>query len=123
MSTDLSATPLSIPVLRRSKSSLLVGRNAVIRELKNDFVQTTREGFRVAHDVSVYSLIALTRGNVAAAVEKIGKAIALNPGEGVYYFNLGLALKQRGAQFLFKLQDLPIHRGRCDMQAFRGATN
>ena len=30
-------------------------------ELKNDFVQTTREGFRVAHDVSVYSLIALTR--------------------------------------------------------------
>ena len=31
-------------------------------ELKNDFVQTTREGFRIAHDVSVYSLIALTRG-------------------------------------------------------------
>lgn len=31
-------------------------------ELKNDFVQTTREGFRIAHDVSVYSLIALARG-------------------------------------------------------------
>src|SRR5204863_7917942 len=30
-------------------------------ELKNDFVQTTREGFRIAHDVSVYSLIAVTR--------------------------------------------------------------
>ncbi len=30
-------------------------------ELKNDFVQTTREGFRVAHDVSVYSLIAVSR--------------------------------------------------------------
>jgi enoyl-[acyl-carrier protein] reductase I len=30
-------------------------------ELKNDFVQTTREGFRIAHDVSVYSLIALAR--------------------------------------------------------------
>src|SRR5580692_185087 len=30
-------------------------------ELENDFVQTTREGFRVAHDVSVYSLIALSR--------------------------------------------------------------
>jgi enoyl-[acyl-carrier protein] reductase I len=30
-------------------------------ELKNDFLQTTREGFRVAHDVSVYSLIALSR--------------------------------------------------------------
>lgn len=30
-------------------------------ELKNDFVYTTREGFRIAHDVSVYSLIALAR--------------------------------------------------------------
>ncbi|HEV2463301.1 MAG TPA: enoyl-ACP reductase [Acidobacteriaceae bacterium] len=30
-------------------------------ELKNDFVQTSREGFRVAHDVSVYSLIAVSR--------------------------------------------------------------
>ena len=31
-------------------------------ELKNDFVYTTREGFRIAHDVSVYSLSALARG-------------------------------------------------------------
>ena len=31
-------------------------------ELKNDFIRTSREGFRVAHDVSVYSLIALARG-------------------------------------------------------------
>ncbi len=30
-------------------------------ELKNDFIQTTREGFRIAHDVSVYSLIAVSR--------------------------------------------------------------
>jgi enoyl-[acyl-carrier protein] reductase I len=30
-------------------------------ELKNDFLLTSREGFRVAHDVSVYSLIALSR--------------------------------------------------------------
>src|SRR5205814_5816168 len=30
-------------------------------ELKNDFLNTTREGFRVAHDVSVYSLIAVSR--------------------------------------------------------------
>ena len=34
---------------------------APAEELKNDFVNTTREGFRVAHDVSVYSLIALAR--------------------------------------------------------------
>ncbi len=31
-------------------------------EMKNDFVLTSREGFRIAHDVSVYSLIALSRG-------------------------------------------------------------
>lgn len=31
-------------------------------ELKGDFVATSREGFRIAHDVSVYSLIALARG-------------------------------------------------------------
>jgi enoyl-[acyl-carrier protein] reductase I len=30
-------------------------------ELKNSFVHTSREGFRIAHDVSVYSLIALSR--------------------------------------------------------------
>lgn len=31
-------------------------------ELKRPFVETSREGFRIAHDVSVYSLIALARG-------------------------------------------------------------
>jgi enoyl-[acyl-carrier protein] reductase I len=30
--------------------------------IKNDFLFTTREDFRIAHDVSVYSLIALARG-------------------------------------------------------------
>jgi enoyl-[acyl-carrier protein] reductase I len=30
-------------------------------ELRGDFINTTREGFRVAHDVSVYSLIAVSR--------------------------------------------------------------
>ena len=30
-------------------------------EIHNDFLETSREGFRIAHDVSVYSLIALSR--------------------------------------------------------------
>ena len=30
-------------------------------ELKGEFINTTREGFRMAHDVSVYSLIAVSR--------------------------------------------------------------
>ncbi len=34
---------------------------APTEELKGDFVNTSREGFRIAHDVSVYSLIAVAR--------------------------------------------------------------
>ena len=37
---------------------------APAEELKADFVNTTREGFRIAHDVSVYSLIAVSRAAV-----------------------------------------------------------
>jgi enoyl-[acyl-carrier protein] reductase I len=40
-------------------------------ELDNPFVQTTREGFRIALDVSAYSLIALTRA-VAPLMERRG---------------------------------------------------
>ena len=31
-------------------------------DLKGDFINTTREGFRIANDISVYSLIAVSRG-------------------------------------------------------------
>src|ERR1700730_1097001 len=31
-------------------------------DLKGEFVNTTREGFRIANDISVYSLIAVARG-------------------------------------------------------------
>lgn len=34
---------------------------APAEDLKGDFLNTSREGFRVAHDVSVYTLIAVTR--------------------------------------------------------------
>jgi enoyl-[acyl-carrier protein] reductase I len=34
-------------------------------DLKGDFVNTTREGFRIAQDISVYSLIAVSRGALA----------------------------------------------------------
>ena len=45
-------------------------------ELKNDFVNTTREGFRVAHDVSVYSLIAVARAT-APLMEDGGSIITM----------------------------------------------
>jgi enoyl-[acyl-carrier protein] reductase I len=37
---------------------------APAEELKGEFVNTTREGFRIAHDVSVYSLVAVSRAAV-----------------------------------------------------------
>jgi enoyl-[acyl-carrier protein] reductase I len=41
-------------------------------DLKGDFVNTSREGFRVAHDVSAYSLVALARA-AAPLLEKSGQ--------------------------------------------------
>jgi enoyl-[acyl-carrier protein] reductase I len=45
-------------------------------ELKGEFVATTREGFRVAHDVSVYSLVALARA-AAPLMEDGGSIITM----------------------------------------------
>ena len=42
-------------------------------ELSGQFLNTTREGFRIAHDVSVYSLIAVARG--AAPLMTLGGGI------------------------------------------------
>jgi enoyl-[acyl-carrier protein] reductase I len=49
---------------------------APAEELKGDFVNTTREGFRIAHDVSVYSLIAVCRG-AAPLMEEGGSVITM----------------------------------------------
>jgi enoyl-[acyl-carrier protein] reductase I len=46
-------------------------------DLKNDFLQTTRNVFRIAHDVSVYSLIALCRG-AAPLMTEGGSVITLS---------------------------------------------
>ena len=45
-------------------------------ELKGDFIDTSREGFRVAHDISVYSLIALARA-AAPLMESGGSIITM----------------------------------------------
>ena len=49
---------------------------APAEELKGEFVNTTREGFRIAHDVSVYSLIAVARG-AAPLMEDGGSILTL----------------------------------------------
>ena len=42
---------------------------APAEDLKGDFVNTSREGFRIAHDISVYSLIAVVRAAVPLMTE------------------------------------------------------
>ena len=42
---------------------------APAEELKGAFINTSREGFRIAHDVSVYSLIAVSRGAMPLMTE------------------------------------------------------
>ncbi len=49
---------------------------APAEELKGDFVNTTREGFRIAHDISVYSLVALARA-AAPLMEDGGSIITM----------------------------------------------
>src|SRR5882672_9367132 len=44
--------------------------------LEGDFVSTTREAFRIAHDVSAYSLVALARG-VASLMTDGGSIVAM----------------------------------------------
>ena len=46
-------------------------------ELRNDFVMTSREGFRIAHEISVYSLIALARA-AAPLMSQGGSIITLS---------------------------------------------
>src|SRR6202158_3309861 len=50
---------------------------APAEELKGDFVSTSREGFRMAHDVSVYSLIAVSRA-AAPLMEDGGSVITMS---------------------------------------------
>jgi enoyl-[acyl-carrier protein] reductase I len=50
---------------------------APAEDMKNDFILTTREGFRIAHDVSVYSLIALARA-AAPLMSEGGSMITLS---------------------------------------------
>jgi enoyl-[acyl-carrier protein] reductase I len=50
---------------------------APAEDMKADFLNTTREGFRIAHDVSVYSLIAVARA-AAPLMEDGGSMITMS---------------------------------------------
>lgn len=86
-------------------------------ELKNDFVQTTREGFRIAHDVSVYSLIAVARA-AAPLMSDGGSVITLTyyGAEKVVprYNVMGVAKAALEASVRYLASDLGPHRIRVN---------
>jgi enoyl-[acyl-carrier protein] reductase I len=47
------------------------------RDLENDFVQTSREGFRLAQDISAYSLVGLVRAALPLFPDSGGSVLAL----------------------------------------------
>jgi len=51
--------------------------HALAEDLKGDFLNTSREGFRLAHDVSVYTLIAVTRA-AAPLMTEGGSVVTLS---------------------------------------------
>jgi enoyl-[acyl-carrier protein] reductase I len=44
-------------------------------DLEGDFTKTSREGFRIAHDVSAYSLVALTRAALPLLERSAGASV------------------------------------------------
>src|SRR5579884_3036956 len=90
---------------------------APAEELKNDFVFTTREGFRIAHDVSVYSLIALCRA-AAPLMTEGGSIITLTyyGAEKVVprYNVMGVAKAALEASVRYLAFDLGKHRIRVN---------
>ncbi len=90
---------------------------APAEELKGEFVQTTREGFRIAHDVSVYSLVALARA-AAPLMTEGGSIITLTyyGAEKVVprYNVMGVAKAALEASVRYLAFDLGKHRIRVN---------
>ena len=100
-------------------------------ELKNPFLNTTREGFRIAHDISVYSLIAVARG--AAPLMTAGGALTYYGSEKVVpnYNVMGVAKAALEATVRYLANDLgpkavrvnAISAGPIKTLAARGISN
>src|SRR5437667_7900718 len=107
---------------------------APAEELKGEFVNTTREGFRIAHDISVYSLIAVSRA--AAPLMTAGGGIVTltyyGAGKGVPKYNvMGVAKAALQATVRYLANDLgpkairvnAISAGPIKTLAARGISN
>jgi enoyl-[acyl-carrier protein] reductase I len=85
--------------------------------LEGQFVNTSREAFRVAHDVSAYSLVALSRG-AAALMPNGGSIIAMSYYGAVkvvpHYNVMGVAKAALEASVRYLAYDLGPKKIRCN---------
>src|SRR5207248_6354919 len=90
---------------------------APAEDMKGDFVNTSRDGFRIAHDVSVYSLIALARA-AAPLMEDGGSILTLTyyGAEKVVprYNVMGVAKAALEASVRYLASDLGQHKIRVN---------
>ena len=85
--------------------------------LEGDFVSTTREAFRIAHDVSAYSLVALARG-AAPFMTDGGSIVAMSyygAAKVVPHYNvMGVAKASLEASTRYLAYDLGAHKIRVN---------
>src|ERR1700742_3776192 len=90
---------------------------APAEDLKGDFINTSREGFRIAHDVSVYSLIAVARG-AAPLMQEGGSVMTLTyyGAEKVvpHYNVMGVAKAALEASVRYLAYDMGKHKVRVN---------
>jgi enoyl-[acyl-carrier protein] reductase I len=90
---------------------------APAEELRREFLETSREGFRIAHDVSVYSLIALAR-SAAPLMTEGGSIITMTyyGAEKVvpHYNVMGVAKAALEATVRYLAYDLGKHKVRVN---------
>jgi len=90
---------------------------APAEDLKGGFIETSREGFRVAHDVSVYSLIAVARG--AAPLMQHGGSVMTMTYYGAekvvpHYNVMGVAKAALEASVRYLAYDMGKHKVRVN---------
>ena len=86
-------------------------------DLKGEFISTSREGFRIAHDVSVYSLIAVARG--AAPLMQTGGSVMTLTYYGAekvvpHYNVMGVAKAALEASVRYLAYDMGKHKVRVN---------
>jgi enoyl-[acyl-carrier protein] reductase I len=90
---------------------------APAEDLKGGFINTSREGFRVAHDISVYSLIAVSRG-AAPLMQNGGSVMTLTyyGAEKVvpHYNVMGVAKAALEASVRYLAYDMGKHKVRVN---------